>query len=353
MSAPPPASTPPAAPPPEPAPGVDDESLAAPEEVEAELEETRRRYLSWRRLLLQAAAFVVGAALVAWLVYRATSNPQMWERLREASAGQVVALLGCSLASLVINGAIFWLAVRPVHRLPFLELQWVNAMAGMLNYAPVRLGVVARIAWHLRVDRMHVRHIVAWFASVTVTVLVPLGAAVAAAMTARRLDGLFLLVLAVLVIAAGLILPRLASLPAVRRRAHGAEKVLTDPFALWGCLILRVVDLSLWSLRMMIAVSILGIHLSAQQSFMLAMANLAITLNPLGRVGFHEATVALVAAAMTSGSGGDLVDTCSQLAVVESAGEFVVAVPAGLLALVILRRGWRRAAPRARPPSAA
>jgi len=314
---------------------------AALAEIEAELEQTRRQALSWKRLVIQAIGFALGAALIGWLLWRATRDPTVWDRLRAADPMLVAALLGCSVVSLVLNGAIFWISVRPVRHLAFGELQWVNATAALFNYAPVRLGVFVRIVWHLRIDRMRVREVAAWFASITYTVVVPLGAAITASLVFGRVGWPLVALAVALVVIGALVAPAIARQHIVASRCGGLERVVTDPRALWGALALRSIDIIFWSLRMMLTVRILGMELTAGQSFMLAMASLAITLNPLGRLGFREATVAFVAARMAAGDGDDFMARSSQLAVVESAGEFIVTLPAGILAMFMLSRRWK------------
>ncbi|MBX3355366.1 MAG: flippase-like domain-containing protein [Phycisphaeraceae bacterium] len=316
---------------------------AAPEEIEAELEETKRQVFAWRRLLLQSIGFALGAALIIWLVVRAMQDPAAWQRLRAADPALVAVLLACSAISLALNGAIFWIAVQPLRRLGFMELQWVNAVAALFNYAPVRLGVFVRLAWHLRVDHMRLREVAAWFASIAYTVVVPLGAAIAAALLFGALGLGMLGVTLGLILVGGIAAPALLGRRFVQQRSGGLERVVTDPVALWGSLVVRSIDLGLWALRMMIVVRILGMELSASQSFMLAMAAMAVTLNPLGRLGFREATVAFVAARMLGGDGEDLVARTSQLAVIESAAELAVALPAGAVALIMLAGRWKRA----------
>lgn len=314
--------------------------MAEPD-VEEEIAETRRRIFSWRRLLVQTIGFALGAALIIWLLWRATRDPTVWERLRAADPMLVAALLGCSVVSLFLNGAIFWISVQPVRRLGFGELQWVNATAGLFNYAPVRLGIFVRLVWHLRLDRMRVREVAAWFASITYTVVIPLGAAIAASLTFGQLGWPLIVMALALVAVGGFLAPAIARQRIVASRCGGLERVVTDPRALWGALALRSLDLVFWSLRMILTVRILGMDLTAGQSFMLAMASLAVTLNPLGRLGFREATVAFVAARMASGDGDDFLARSSQLAVVESAAEFIVTLPAGVLAMFMLSRRWK------------
>lgn len=328
------------------------ESAADAATIEEEIVETKRRMFSWRRLSIQAFGFILGAGLIAWLLWYAARDPTVWERLRHADPRLVAALLACSAASLVLNGLIFWISVQPIRKLGAGELQWVNVLAALMNYAPVRLGIFVRLAWHLRVDRMRLREIAAWFGSVTYSILVPLGAAIVASLATGGIGWPFLGLAVVLIVIGGVAAPAVARRPFVSNRCGGLERVVTDPRALWGAMGLRSLELCLWAMRMLLTVRILGMDLSPAQSVMLALAGLAVTLNPLGRLGFREATVAFVAARMVGGDSEDLLVRSSQLAVLESAGEFAVTLPAGLLAIFMLAKRWRQTT-RTRSPARA
>ena len=58
-----------------------------------------------------------------------------------------------------------------------MALQGVNAAATLGNFAPLRLGMLERIAYHLRVDRMRAMQIAAWFTVMLASVLGPTAAA--------------------------------------------------------------------------------------------------------------------------------------------------------------------------------
>jgi hypothetical protein len=102
--------------------------------------ESDGRLFSPRRLALQIFGFVVGLALLAWCIKAAVEKGD-WSRLADAPTGLVAVLLGCSLASFFVNGAIFWITIRPVQPLRFWDLQWLNLAAGFLNYAPIRASL--------------------------------------------------------------------------------------------------------------------------------------------------------------------------------------------------------------------
>ena len=65
------------------------------------------------------------------------------------------------------------------------------------------------------------------------------------------------------------------------------------------------------------------------------------SLNPIGRTGFREIAVALVASRLQTDT--QLDSTMATLALVESAGEALVAIPLGSLCLLWYRSRWRAA----------
>ena len=95
--------------------------------------------LSPRRLIVQLVGFVIGAALLIWCIKLAIGGGD-WSKLRDANAGLLSLLLGCTCVSLFINGSTFWLTAQPVARLPFWDLQRLNLACNLLNYAPIRVG---------------------------------------------------------------------------------------------------------------------------------------------------------------------------------------------------------------------
>ena len=128
------------------------------------------------KLILQGAGFALGVALIAWCVWGAAKDPAGWQRLREASSMSLIGLLLCSFGSIIVSGLTFWIAARPVQTLRVQDQQWINALASMLNYAPVRIGMFVRAAYTMKVDHFRAVELVAWFASVAFTFVVALAA---------------------------------------------------------------------------------------------------------------------------------------------------------------------------------
>src|SRR5262249_53965638 len=137
--------------------------------------------LTLRRITIQVVGFAVGVALIVWCVRTATKDGD-WERVRHADWRLGAGLVGGRVGGHLANGFIFWSMIRPVRRIPALRLLLLNVVASFLNFAPVRLGVVARIVHHVRVDRFGPGIIAAWFGAVALVMFSALGACAVAAL---------------------------------------------------------------------------------------------------------------------------------------------------------------------------
>ena len=312
-----------------------------------------RAMLAPRRAALQAVGFAVGLALVAWVVKGAIdaandpSRAGILESLRAAWRDRpllVVGLAATTALSLVIDGALFWLVLLPVRRLGFMEIQWLTFVTATSNFFPVRLGIPVRYAYAMLANRMTFLEATAWFVALTLVILVSLGAVVAAtAMVPVPGFAWGLLVLAALA-AGGWALQRAARLGPVQRRMGGWARMLTTPGTYWAGALLRVAEVLLWVVRMWCAAEILGLGLSFATVTVLGVAAIAVMLNPVGRIGFREATTVVVANWM-AGGGLDVAHADAgfkQLALLESLGEMFTTIPMGIVAIPFLARWYRR-----------
>jgi hypothetical protein len=293
-----------------------------------------------RKIILQITGFALGVALIAWCVWGAAKDPEGWQRLREASSTSLIGLLLCSLASIMISGLTFWIAARPVQTLGVQDQQWINALASMLNYAPVRLGMFVRAAYAIKVDHLRAMELVAWFASVAFTFVVALLAITAGTLAWIQFGAwTFFPTLIIIAMLGGFSGRWCATLSMVQKRAQGLERLITNPTALWGSIALHILDLFFATGRVLLSIQILGLQLNLAQACLISMASFAASLNPLGRLGFREAAVAFTAGALSIGGLAGMENKFQTLAVIESAGEALVAIPVGMLALYPI---WKR-----------
>lgn len=324
--------------------------------AEDELAQARRRTFSPGRMALQIVGFVGGVLLVAWCVRTATQGAD-WSKLSGAGAGKLAALLGLSVLSMVLNGWAFYISCPAVLRSDqvrprFMALQGVNAAATLGNFAPLRLGMLERIAYHLRVDRMRAMQIAGWFTLLLASVLAPTAAAGVALVAGVTALGPLLLVMAIGT-AVFTLLGQAICVPLQRIRGIGplAAAVAKGP-TLYAATAIRLVDMMGIAARTFIAADIVGIALDFKGALVVSTAGGLASLGPLGRVGFREAGMAL-SAQVIAGTGfeGGLDAASAQLALVDSLGEVAVAATFGAVATIwlimrVLRAGGQsRATP--------
>jgi Glycosyl transferase family 2 len=295
-----------------------------------------------RRLITQALGFLIGAGLL-WICIDAAIAKGDWSRVRDADPLLVAGLAGCTIISLFVNAAIFWVVARPVHPVGFIEMQLLNLVTSVLNYAPIRLGLIARLAYNLRINRMGALTLVAWLAAIAATTLLVLACCMIVTVIHPRIDAAWGLLLLAALPLAGAALRLLARAPFVTRRARGLDHMLHHPASLWGAISLRLIDIAAFSGRMACAAAILQLDFAPQDVILLALTVVVLTMNPLGRFGFREWAVAWFASRFAPGgmSDAEVSGTFEQLALVESAGEAIVAIPFGAIALIWYWRRWR------------
>ena len=297
--------------------------------------------VSPRKLAMQAIFWVIGLALLAWIIQRALQNGD-WGKLAAADPALIVVLLGCTVASAVINGTAFWVTIQSIRRVRWVDMQLLNLAGNMLNYAPVRLGALARVVYHHRVDRLSLLQIGAWFGLIGYVLALGVGSCLLATVIYDRFDLVWVLLVVSQMALGGIATQLVVGHPLIVAHGRGIDRMARDHRAMWGLIILRLADIAAFTGRMAAALYILEIHLPLAHIVVLAVVALASSLIPFGRVGFREFCVAIVAARLGAAS-SDVDLPWEQLALVESAGEALVYIPAGILAMIWYRRRWREA----------
>ncbi|MFM2164763.1 MAG: hypothetical protein RL325_1200 [Planctomycetota bacterium] len=304
------------------------------------------------RVALQLGGFAIGCALVAWCVQRAfTSGSDGLDKLRNADPTLVGLLLGSTLVSIVCSGFTFLALARPIRRFSAVEMQAVNLMASLFNYAPVRLGLALRCAFHWRVERMPAGDIAAWIAGVGIVTLGTIGSALSAGLvqiglgrSALSLDLVWFATFGGCMVVGTLVTLQAGRIALLRKLLKGGERVLSSPRALSEGLAFRVLDLSMWGVRMWAAARIVGVELSAAQAVLLAAVAVLGAGNPLGRIGWREALVAFIAPHLMDPaiSADEREALTSQMALLESAGEAALTIPLGILGAAWCLRAMKR-----------
>jgi len=291
-----------------------------------------------RGRVVQIAGFCVGIALLVWCIHAALKPEaaEGWQRLFAASPAALIGLLACSLVSAAVNGAMFWISIRPARKVRLRDMQILNVTASMLNYAPVRLGAMARIVYHVRVDQIPLRVVGAWFILLAGIVLVAAIPAAGLLLFRPNVDALFLL-LSVSGAMLGIFAARFALLALlgvgwIGRVASDSAAIIRSLWALPAATALRLLDFAAYGTRLWIAIGVLGLTLSPADAALLAVVALVTGLIPFGRLGFREFCVA-IAAQQLAVSSEQIESSMAQLALIDSAAEMLVLLPLGAIGL--------------------
>jgi hypothetical protein len=300
------------------------------------------------KLAVQLLGFAIGASLLGWCVSVAV-NQGDWSKLAGARPAPIALLTASSVISVLVNGTTFWITIRPVRGLRWRDLMMLNMLANLLNYAPLRLGALTRVAYHLRIDRLPLLTIGAWFSCIAWLLVVGVGSCAAATIVRPQLDVQWVLLIAGQLALLGAATRVLAGYKVVAQFGPSAHLIFRSPSALFGGVGLRIVDIAAYVGRMTAAMMILDITLPASHVVLLALVAIIANLIPFGRLGFREMAVTIAALRLSElGMDGSPLEDFSgdagvwaQLALIESAGEAIVAIPAGLAAVPWFRARWR------------
>lgn len=278
------------------------------------------------RIVVQLLGFAGALLLLGWCVNLAfaSENREQLSRLGEASPGQILALLGLSSLTLILNGLIFWMTLCPVQRLRSCDVIAVNAIAIVLNYVPFKLGAITRIIIHNRRDKVPLLTIGAWFIAIGIIMLTSIGSVILTSLWRPSIDlvwGVSLILTLLLAMAC------IVGVSCIFEGQRGLDRMhrMLDPlhlkpvqamfrtdlfkdlhagFVMLGAagpvgatIVMRIADLATQAARFLIAATILGVVISPEDAILLAAMYFVIgSLSPVGMLGTREgATTGLAA----------------------------------------------------------
>ncbi|MFN0012882.1 MAG: hypothetical protein ACKVS8_14710 [Phycisphaerales bacterium] len=278
---------------------------------------SRRRWLSVG--LYVVGVLLLGGALV-WVWREGATLRGAWGQAARAPAWMVAALLLLPLASWCCTTALFLVLTRRHGRVGTREMGALIGAAWLLNYLPLRPGMVGRVAYHKAVNGIRVRDSVRVVAQ---AIACTAAAAIALAATAGTMGAhTWLLGLPLVAVAAAAFV--------VRWRWVNRWAPYEPPLAtrlLWAVGI-RYVDMAIWSARYWLAFGVIGAPLPFDQAALVAAVAQVAMLAPIA-LGVREWVVGLFSAVTVVGLAAD---------VVNRAAEIVGAIPVGLLSLAWLSR---------------
>lgn len=283
---------------------------------------------AWRRLI----GFIVGVLLIGAAVFVLASNQEDLNGAIDSAKhapvwiGVLAVLLPLGNAGLV--SCSFWTLMRRFGRVPLGDMLALICSAWLLNYLPMRPGLIGRLAFHKLVHGVSFKSSVA--VSVALALMTGLAAAhmlaVGIAMTESWALGVAVLVVSIVGVYA------LAGLAADRSPAGSVPR--RD---LRIALLYRYGDMLVWSLRIWACFAIVGAELNIQAAILIAAAVQLAYLFPLtgAGLGVVEWAVGLVATLV-------VVDATPEIGIAASlinrVAELLVAVPAGLIGSAYIAR---------------
>lgn len=265
------------------------------------------------RVLIQVVGFAASIAALGWAVKVALKeeNRAQLENLQNASVAQVMMLVGLSFASVAINGVIFWLVIRPVHKIRVTDVISTNAIATFLAYLPFKLSLVARVAIHRKRDGVPVLTIGAWFAAIGVLMLAVLGPMALMSFVLKEVGVLWWVsVIGSVALSVGVLIviarafygdrgvARLASVGVLKRitemdsfsKMHAGFDMVASPVSSIWASVFRLLDVLAFAGRFIIAAAVLGLPISGNDALLLGSVYFLIgVFSPFGMLGTREA----------------------------------------------------------------
>ena len=278
------------------------------------------------------AGFVVGVLLIAVAVFVLVQNKQGLDGAIDSAKHAPAWLIALAVLLPLVNAGLvslsFWTLMRKFGAVPLGDMFALIGSAWLLNYLPLRPGLVGRLAFHKLV------HGVSLKSSIAVSVALAIMTALAA--------GHMLLVGIAFVDSTpvGVVVPLASSAVVYVVAGIAADKSPAGAVPrkdLRLALLVRYGDMLVWALRMWVCFAIVGADISPSAALLIAAAAQLASLFPLtgAGLGVVEWAVGFVAAIVVVSATTEIGLAAS---LVNRAAELIVVVPAGLLGSAYIAR---------------
>lgn len=296
----------------------------------------RWRQTRWFRLF----GFVAGTLLVCLAIAAALNQDPDAMRRSIDDLGRhpwwfVLLFLAFPLLNWLSISASIWFLLSRFGRLGFAETLGLIGMAWLLNYLPMRPGMVGRIAYHKAVNGITIRHTGQTLIEGTVLTGICSGVLLIGAVFLRGVEATLAWILLVAI-------PMIAA--AIASAVLWKSRPVTARYCAAGSL--RVLDMAVWAGRYALAFAIVSSPISMPAALVLAVASQVAMLIPLAGngLGVREWLIGALAAGLPAAMLGGADANLSQGLTADVLNRFVevlVAVPLGLLCLGIIMRRLR------------
>ena len=275
------------------------------------------------RATRRLVGFVVGVLLIGAAVVALTRKPDdlqtAWDSARQAPWWLIALTILLPLANAVVVALSFWTLMRRFGRVPFADMLALICTAWLLNYLPMRPGLIGRLAFHKLVHKVSLKSSVA--VSVSLALMSGLAAAHMLAIGIAGSKGWAVGVTVFVVSTIGMYF--LAGFAADRSPAGSVPRL-----DLRYALLYRYADMLVWALRMWVSFAIVGTQIDLHTAILIAAAVQIAYLFPLTGAGLGVvewavglvATFAIVDATPQIGIAASLVSRVSELPVTVISG---------------------------------
>lgn len=290
-----------------------------------------------RRTLTRRVGFVLGLGLlVAAAVYLITDPGalrEFAERIRHAPLWATLLVLLGPLLNWVFVSQCLWALNRRHGKVERTEMLMLVGSAWLLNHLPMRPGMVGRIGYHAKVNKIRVRDSVE--ASIWSMVHAAIANAIGLGLTLLMSPTIGIVHLTLLLCAPLAMLLILAVLAETKSDQLG----LMMRALLW-----RYADLLVWMLRYAAAFAMLGVQITPVQIALITAVSQIAQVIPItgGGLGFREWGVGLTAT-MTPGAQDITMRTAVGADVINRIAETIIVIPLGLICTALVARRFKAA----------
>ncbi len=275
----------------------------------------------WMRRAGLAAGVLLLAGAVVTVALQRDAIQSAAAAVARPSIGPLALLGGAIAANLVLTALTFSVLMSRHGRVGLVEMQALIATATLMNFLPLRPGLVGRIAWHRAFNAIPAAASIA-----TVVVAMALSGLAAGWMAAALLAGRWAPALLPALVAGPV--PALAACVLIRRTRVLAAAAL-----------LRYLEVGVWAARYHASFALLGSPIGWDGALALGCVSMVAMLAPLAGngLGVREWAIGLAAPLLAAsqlemGLAADLVNRAAELAVI---------LPAGLIGAAWLSRRVR------------
>lgn len=290
---------------------------------------------SSKRSVKRRVGFVLGLLLLCaaaiYLITDPSALREFADHIRHAPLWATLLVLLGPILNLLFVSQCLWALNRRHGQIERLEMLMLVGSAWLLNHLPMRPGLVGRIGYHAKVNKIRVRD------SVEASIWSAIHAAIANAI------GLGLALLMSPTIGMGQFTLLLASPLVLLLILTVLAETKSDQLGLlMRALIWRYADLLVWMLRYAAAFAMLGVHITPVQIALITAVSQIAQIIPItgGGLGFREWGVGLTAT-MTPGIQGIAMRTAVGADVINRIAETIIVIPVGLVCTAMVARRFK------------